>query len=346
MRKYSICMLAATTIAMAIDAKAQDSSVQKYRVITPKDDLISAVDINSKGEIVGTEWIENKKDSSIIEESPFVAKGSSMTFLPLLEGYTATFPAAISDDGLVVGRASKPGSLTKRIMLRNQAFIWNANEGMRGLGAIKGDFASIATGVTRDGSMISGYSVGDNGMTPCVWQKVEGKWTARSLPKTVRIISNVVAISDDGRYIAAADGPVPCLWSKSPQGEWLREQIGDPGSLIPRAVNNHGTVVGFIYAGGLKHAVLRTKEAGCQRIEEPKGFVQSEALDINNDGVIVGTIEKEVAKNKELEPHAFVIIKGQLQLIEGGGPNFISANSINDRWEITGTFERDDEEIK
>src|SRR6266852_9865532 len=82
----------------------------KYQVVTPKDDGIIATGINGRGEVVGFEWIEDKGHPGLINQVPFYAKGKEMTYLPLLKGYTATFPAAVSDDGLVVGRASKPAA--------------------------------------------------------------------------------------------------------------------------------------------------------------------------------------------------------------------------------------------
>lgn len=341
----TIIVLAALTFAVHI--RAEGPSLKKYQVVTPKDDRINAVDVNARGEVLGSEWVEDPKNPDMIVEVPFLARGKAMTTLPLLKGYTATFPAAVSEGGAVVGRAAKPGSVTRRILFRNQAFLWDATSGMRGLGALKGDVASIACGISRDGAVISGYSVGDNRMRVCVWERTGESWTAASLPQTDRLGSNVVAISDDGRRVSAVDGAVPCLWSRDGAGTWTREPIGDPGALVPRAVNNSGTVVGFMFGGdSRKHAVIRTRDGGCRRIEEPPGFVQSEANDVNSDGAAVGIIERRVGDGMELEPHAFIYIGEHLQLIDGGGPNFIAANAINDLWQITGIFERDDEEVK
>lgn len=341
----SILILAAFNFAFQV--MAEGPTLKKYQVVTPKDDQISAVDINARGEVLGSEWVEDPKNPDMIVEVPFLARGKAMTTLPLLDGYTSTMPAAVSEGGVVVGRASKPGSLTKRILFRNQAFIWDEHAGIRGLGALKGDIASIACGISRDGTVISGYSVGDNRMQVCVWERVGESWTATELPQTHRLGSNVVAISDDGRHVSAVDGAVPCLWTRDAAGTWTREPIGDPGALVPRAVNNSGTVVGFMFDGkSRKHAVIRTRDGGCRPIKEPPGFVQSEASDVNNDGATVGTVERNVGEGLELEPRAFIYMNEHLQLIDGGGPNFIAATAINDDWQIAGTFERDEEEAK
>jgi uncharacterized membrane protein len=347
MRRLRDSFLLLATLNFAFQVEAEGPALKKYQVMTPKDDRINAVDVNARGEVLGSEWVEDPKNPDMIVEVPFLARGKAMTTIPLLKGYTATFPAAVSEGGAVVGRAAKPGSITKRILFRNQAFIWGAKSGIRGLGALKGDVASIACGISRDGTVISGYSVGDNRMRVCVWERTGESWTASSLPQTERLGSNVVAISDDGRQVSAVDGAVPCLWSRDAAGTWTREPIGAPGALVPRAVNNSGTVVGFTFGGdSRKHAVIRTPDGGCRRIKEPPGFVQSEASDVNNDGAVVGMVERHIADGMELEPRAFIYIKEPLQLIDGGGPNFTAANAINDLWQITGTFERDDEEVK
>jgi len=346
MRIQLISVLMVGLVGFSLRSPAEEPATKKYQVITPKDDRMNLVDINSRGEVTGAEWVEDKKDSNIIVESPFFARGQALTEIPLLKGYTSMFPAALSDGGTVVGRASKPGSFTKRVLLRNQAFLWDAKTGSRGLGTLEGDVASIACGISKDGAVISGYSVGENRIRVCVWEHLGDQWVGKPLPQTDRLGSTVVALSDDGRRLAAVDGMVPCLWTRDAASNWTREVLGGPGSLVPRGVNNSGVVVGFTFADSHKHAVMWTKSDGLKRLPEEKGFVQSEANDVNNDGVVVGGIEKDAGPGKELEPHAFIYMKGRLQLIEAGGPNFIVANAINDQWQITGTFERDDEEIK
>ncbi len=66
--------------------------MKKYQVVTPKDEGIVATGINNGGAIVGFEWIERKDQPGVIEQVPFYAQGKAMAYLPLLEGYTATFP--------------------------------------------------------------------------------------------------------------------------------------------------------------------------------------------------------------------------------------------------------------
>ena len=139
-----------------------DDPVNRLQVVTPKFDGVNAVGINAHGDIIGFEWVENRRVAGVVEELPFFAHDKTLTRLPILQGYTSTFPAAVSDDGTVVGRSSKPAPLGVAVPLRNQAFLWTATGGIRGLGVLDGDAASFATDITADGRRISGFSVGEN----------------------------------------------------------------------------------------------------------------------------------------------------------------------------------------
>jgi uncharacterized membrane protein len=318
---------------------AADEPAKKYQVVTPKGDGIIATGINGRGEIVGFEWIEDTRHPGVINQVPFFAKGKEMTYLPLLKGYTATFPAAVSDDGRVVGRASKPVVPGVRVPLSNQAFVWDAQSGIRGIGVLEGDSASFACGITRDGRRISGYSVGDDRVRGCVWDRDGEGWKGTALPHTSRLRSTTVAISGDGRFIAAVDGESPCLWSRDASGQWTRERIGDAGSLVPRAVNDSGTVAGVQFTGdGMTHAAIWSRSGGTQRLPEPEGYVRSEALAINNQGEVAGMVDGP--GGSKIGPDAFIYAGGRLRLLDEGGPSFGSATAINDRGQVAGVLEK------
>ncbi len=334
MRFYAF--LLAATLGWASFARADEPPV-KYPLVTPKADGIIATGINGQGDVIGFEWVEEKERPGVVDQKPFLARGKAITYLPLLKGYTATFPAAISDNGLVVGRAGKPAPPGVRIPLRNQAFVWDAKDGIRGLGVLKDDWASCADGISRDGRRISGYSVGDNRIRACVWDRDGDHWIATALPHADRLGSNVVAISGDGRHVAAVDGLAPCLWSRNVEGSWSSERIGDADSLIPRAVNDSGTVVGLRHApDGNNHAVVWTRATGMKRVEEPKGYTRSEALAVNNEGTVVGMVDGP--HGSSIGPNAFVLEKGGLRILKEGGP-FASATAINDRGQVAGVLE-------
>jgi uncharacterized membrane protein len=341
-------LLPALALLVALPARGDEpSSKTKYQVVTTKDDGIIATGLNARGDLLGYEWIESKKHAGIVDQVPFLARGKEVTYLPLLKGYTATFPNAISEDGTVIGRAGKPGIPGVRVFMRTQAFVWEVESEMRGLGVLEGDVSSEATGISRDGRRISGYSVGDNTLHGCFWERTEDGWTkAKTLPQSEKIRSNTVALSDDGRRIAAVDDAIPYLWSEEEPGRWTREALGPPGSLVPRDVNNAGSVVGVRYTTeGATHAGIWTREDGLKLIEEPEGYVKSEASSINNQGVVVGMLDGPNA-SREFTPHAFVYEKGRLRILLEGGPNFVAATAINDAGQVAGVFEKDEDEAQ
>lgn len=314
-----------------------------YRVVSPKDEGVIISGINARGDLVGFAWADDADNPGVMLQVPFFSRGEARTTMPTLEGYTATFPADVSDDGLVVGRVSKPAPLNARVFLRNQAFIWDAQGGIRGLGALADDWASFATGVSADGRRIAGYSIGDNRVRACAWDRNDdGRWEGTPLPHAVRLGSNVVAISDDGRRIAAVDGTIPSLWTRGDDGSWSREAIGEPASLVPRGVNNDGMVVGLRYTDdGLTHAVIWTRDGGCKPLPEPEGFVKSEAAAVNNRGAVVGTIDGP--GGSEIGPCAFLYENGRLRIIDEAGPGFTAATVINDRGDVAGILEEEEE---
>lgn len=335
-----LVLLTALSAAAEGDEKPEAA---KYRLVTPKDDGIIAIALNGLGDLIGFEWVEEKETPGVLAQAPFFARGKEQVYLPLLKGYTATFPADVSDTGLVVGRVSKPATPGLRVYLRNQAFIWDAERGMRGLGAPADDWASLATGVSRDGTRISGFSVGDDRVRACVWDRDGDAWRPTILPHRGLMGAQVVVISDDGRRVAAVDVGQPCLWTLGDDGAWTQEMLGDPGTLIPRAVNNAGTVVGLTTLGsGHPHAVIWTREGGIQRIPEPEGYVRSEASAINNAGVVVGMVDGP--NGSDIGPDAFAYEAGTLRLIKEAGPWFTTATAINDQGQIAGVVAKEEEE--
>ena len=337
----TLALLVAAALVPISDARADDPAGM-LQVVSPKKSDIIATAINGRGDIVGFEWIEEEAHPGVVAQVPFFARGKEMAYLPTLEGYTATFPADVSDEGLVVGRASKPVYPGMPTFLRNQAFLWDSERGIRGLGVLEGDNASLATGISRDGRRISGFSVGPDRIRACVWDRDGDGWRVEALPHGDRLGSNVVAISDDGRNIAAVDGVVPCLWSQGVDGPWRRTVLGGAGSLVPRAVNDAGTVVGLLSTpDGLTQAVVWSRRDGLQQLKPPPGYVRAEALDVNKAGVVVGMVDGP--NGSEVGPRAFAFEGGRLRLIDEGGPAFASATAINDRGQVAGVLEETEE---
>ena len=340
----SHCLIVVTSLSLCAQIKA-DEPGKKYAVITPKNNGIVATGINGRGEIVGFEWVEDKKIADVLNEAPIFAQGKKITYLPLLEGYTATFPAAVSDDGVIVGRAGKPAPPNVRVPLRNQGFVWDAKTGMRGLGVLEGDVTSAACGITRDGRRICGWSLGDNRMRACVWDRADATWKAVALPMHAQLGSPHVAISDNGKQVASIDGTVACLWTQDAGGKWSRQVISRPGALAPRSVNNSGMVAGVRSdRDGRTHAIIHSRETGYKQLQEPEGYVSSQANAVNNDGIVVGQMDGP--GGSQIGPSAFVYESGRLRILDEGGSQFTAATAINNRGEVAGVFEVDEDKAQ
>jgi len=331
--------------AVILSWQAQgDEPKKKYQIVSPRDVGINATGINGRGDIVGFQWVESKKDPGVIDQVPFFASGKTITYLSPLAGYTAAFPAAVSDAGMVVGHVSKPAP-PGRVPLRSQAFVWDPKTGMHGLGVLADDLISYARDISADSRRISGYSVGENRVRACIWDRDGAGWKGAALPHTSNLSTDVVAMSDNGKLVASEAGGRPCLWSERDSGGWSQEFIGGPGSLAPRSVNNAGMVVGIRHTlDGLGHAVIWSRGQGPKQLEMPAGYVRSEACAVNNEGVVVGMVDGP--PGSKIGPDAFVYEAGRLRLIDEGGPLFSSATAINDRGQVTGILDDEDEPQK
>jgi len=333
-------------VLTALGAADEPPKALAYQLVSPFDEGSTVTGLNDRGDVVGFHWEPENGNPDILYEAPFFARGKTITRLPLLKGYTATFPAGVSDDGLVVGRVAKPAPPGVRVDLRNQAFVWTAEKGIEGLGAPEGYVSSFATGVSRDGRRISGFLLGERLLQGCLWERSgDGDgWKAVILPEADDLGSNVVAISPDGKRLAAVQKLLPSLWTETEPGVWKRETLSaDPGSLIPRGVNNAGVVVGHRENGqGYTNAMIWTREGGLKPIWEPEGFVGSRAEAVNNAGAVVGVIDGP--HGSDVGPRAFVFENGRLRTLDECGPDFVWATAINDKGQVAGVVEKEEAE--
>ncbi len=122
--------------------------------------------------------------------------------------------------------------------------------------------------------------------------------------------------------------------------------LGGAGWNTPTAINNLGRVVGFsdlpgdVSGGKLTfnfHAFLWTKEGGIQDLHTLPGDSLSEALDINDQGQIVGVSCTANFASCRVFLWQDGVMKDLNSLIRNGSRlHLISAGGINDRREITG----------
>ncbi|WP_165246254.1 HAF repeat-containing protein [Paludisphaera soli] len=339
-RRSAFALSFAAAWALAGAPRAEEPPPAKpHPLIAPMKEGLNITGINSRGDVVGFHWEPENGNPDILYEAPFLAQGEKITRLPLLKTYTATFPVAVSDDGVVVGRSSKPAPPNTYVYLRNQAFVWTADKGMLGLGAPEGDGASFATGISRDGRRISGISVGDYRLRGVLWERDGDAWKAVLVPEADQLGSNVLAISPDGKRLAAIQKGETSLWTETGPGAWKRESLpNQPGALIPRAVNDAGTVAGFRNEpDGALTALIWSPEAGVLKLPIPAGFEHGQATGVNNAGAVVGQVDGPHGRLPG--PRAFVYEDGKLRLLDEHGPNLVWATVINDAGQISGVLE-------
>jgi len=327
----------------AEEPPAPAPTAKPHPLVAPMKEGLNITGINSNGDVVGFHWEPENGNPDILYEAPFLAQGEKITRLPLLKTYTATFPYGVSDDGVVAGRSSKPAPPNTYVHLRNQAFVWTADKGIRGLGAPENDGASFATGISRDGRRISGIGVGDYRLRAVVWEREGDDWKAVLIPDADKLGSNVLAISPDGKRLAAIQEGVASLWTEEAPGSWKRRALSEvPNDLIPRAVNDSGMVAGYRNdPDGTLRAVVWTPEGGVKALPIPEGFEHAQATGLNNAGAVVGQVDGP--HGHEPGPHAFVYEDGKLRILDEHGPTFVWATVINDRGQVSGVLEEPEE---
>ncbi|MBI1321939.1 HAF repeat-containing protein [bacterium] len=344
-RTLSLVVSFGFAMSSMVQANADEPKPPIYRVVPEKDrHKIVAIGLNSAGDLLAFRWTPENGDENVLEQAPmlFEAKTAKETRIPLLKGYTATLPAALSDTRVVIGRASRPSvnNAGQRLPFPGVAFVWDEKSGIRSLGALPDDAMSHADSISADGNLVTGISIGPNRVRACVWQRKGETWEIRPLPQeTMHLNSQKIAISPNGKYAVGVDGRKPTLWTRGNDGEWTRETIGDTDSMITRAVNDNAFVAGFRFeqdARTSRNALIWSRETGMKVIERPKGYVYAELNAINNRNVAVGFVDGP--HGSEIGPNACVTENGRLRIF-AEHPEFSSATAIDDKGNIAGTFE-------
>jgi hypothetical protein len=336
-------LLAVALLGGLAPAQEPPPVATRYTLVAPRTDGLLAVALNGRGDLTGFHMEPRDGNPDVLEEAPFFAREGLYLRLPLLATYTSTFPAGLSDTGVVVGRASKPVVPGVPTPMANQAFAWTAETGIRGLGVAPPDVSSLATGISRDGRRIAGIGVGAGGRRAVLWERDGDRWKAVVLPGGDGLESNSLVISPDGRRLAALRGGRPTLWTESDGGRWDVQTLDDGAfHFAPRGVNDGGTVVGLRNEpDGTRRAVVWAPGRGATILEPPPGFVHAEASAINNAGAVVGQVDGP--HGEAPGPRAFVFEGGRLRLLDEGGPRFSWATTVNDAGQVSGVLEEPEE---
>jgi uncharacterized membrane protein len=230
-----------------------------------------------------------------------------MTPLPPFPGGYNSYATGANNRGQVVGWAENgirdSSCNTAFQILQFRAVIWEPNGEMRELLPLPGDSTSAATAINDKGQVVG--------------------------------ISGACGIAVGGVSAAHA-----VIWENG-----VATRIPDFGGHTwntPTAINNDGVVVGFLLPAAadgttLFQAFVWTKEGGTKMLDQIPGDVRSQALGINDDGVIVGVSRSAAAVRRGV---IWQNLDAQIQnlndLAVAGSPYLLIAGDVNAGGEIAG----------
>ena len=257
--------------------------------------------INSTGQIIGFREVADEAGTMLTQE-PFFIDGKQSTRVPLLDGYSNIEVLALSDNGLVVGYASRrmghpQGSVT--------GFVWDSRTGtMTRLMPADRDVSCHAQSISAAGKRITGYTAGSEPtrMLPCVWDwnPSEKKWQVETL-ETIEdynpyLMSSSVVVSPNGQKIAAcitvASLPNNMYDSSLYQwqqvdGMWKRHLVSDDQMYLCD-MNDAGQIAGVVSRDGVRLPCMVDVSGQVRLIDLLPGDVSGEARGINSAGTVVG----------------------------------------------------------
>lgn len=353
----------ALTVAITVSAvgggcNSPQSPTKTIKTVTQKGYALTLYDnsetlsqtsaLNELGHVIGIRETMNE-ERTVYTQQYFFSDGTESIDIPILEGFTSTAVAALSDNDRVVGYASRPighpdGSLT--------AIVWEAkSRKLTDLGCFPGDETSHAQDISADGTRITGYTLGAKParMRPCVWEfhEQEAKWVCEVLDTKEMynpfLQSGTVVVSPNGDRIAAcvtegfdAAGNIDnalYVWERLEQG-WSSRKLSED-YLRLHDMNNEGVIVGDQSAGAHRLPVIVSPEGKFTRIDLLPGDDSGIAHGINANGLVVGLSEDPVGP--EGGPQAFLWEEGETRRIEfPAATEYSTALGINDRGQIVG----------
>ncbi len=176
-----------------------------------------------------------------------------------------------------------------------QAFRWNAEEGMIGIGFLPGGSESHANRVSSDGRWIVGNGSSSQGGQAFRWSTVTGMQGLGDLPGST-FYSEGLGVSDDGAVVVgmsksgAAGGPSSLeafRWTPETGMVGLGFLPGHNVSLA-RGVSADGrTIAGNSALNASGEAFLWTQDAGMVGLGIPDGWWSAAALSLSADGTTV-----------------------------------------------------------
>ena len=256
--------------------------------------LTGLAGVSDDGEVAG--WISFGDPDG----APHAYTGSAATGIAEIPRWGGTGPLAgasamaISKNGVIVGDSSLQRGATPGDVV-NHPFSWTRTGGMVDLGTLGGNLAG-AFGVSDDGTIIVGSSTlaGETELHAYVWTQENGMVALPGLPGATcptKWCTYPYLVNDSGLIAGSTygtDGQVHAV-------VWLpSHDIVDlgpvTGSFRPAALNASGQLVGSRIVAGVTRAFSWTLAGGFVDIAPPAAGSESGAVDVNDSGQVVGTV--------------------------------------------------------
>ncbi|HBE67605.1 MAG TPA: hypothetical protein DDW52_05585, partial [Planctomycetaceae bacterium] len=263
--------------------------------------LSNILAVNSRGHVLG---MHEQLDSriAVLNQQFFFADSTTVRTIPKLKGFTNLYCESLSDNGRVVGYASRaPGNPDGTLT----GFIWESSSGkIERLRPIAGDLVCHATDISGDGNRIVGYSTGNEPpkIRPCIWEwdEAASKWAVKPLPvlhdHNPYVVTGSVKISPNGKYIAACctEKLLPnnvfdnALFKWKIDGDDAKRTTVSEMAARVDAVNDRGQIAGTITDATGRFPYVTETGDKLTKIELLDGDVQGQAHAIDSSGRVYG----------------------------------------------------------
>lgn len=260
-------------VGSAVDGAALDGAQVPYRWTSEKGmeflgtlnggrGCSHALGVSSNGSVIVGYANDGVPEKGLLRAFRWTAE-KGMESLGTLDEKRCSFAHDTNFDGsVIVGYANNNISNFRENL--KIAFRWTAEKGMESLGTLNGGTWSMATGISFDGSVITGLAENDAAAGKCVGFK----WTAEKGIESLAPLNSGLSISSNGSVIVGCiseetmmpDSKVaPFRWTPSKGIESIEKLLSDKG-LLP--INWVFTQVSTITPSG-------TLLIGIGRMEEP-----------------------------------------------------------------------------
>jgi probable HAF family extracellular repeat protein len=266
------------------------------------------------------------------------ANAAYLVDLGTLPGGHASYAAAISDSGQVVGSATTVSGTTT-------AISWTAAGGMVAIGAPAAHTYSAATAVNESGQVV-GYWSSDGGSSGgwrgFSWTEEGGMRDLGTLPGSSHAFVVPRGVDDAGQVVGSTTAPDglshPFTWTEE---DGIVDRVGTIGfgsSTYPSGVNAGGQVVGGASRPGETDTAFSWTEAGgtVDLGRFPNSGFGADAAGVSDSGRVVG-----IAARNDGSQHGFswTFSTGMVDIgtLPGAPYDRSSAEGVNDSGQVIGS---------